>query len=326
MKSTFKNSFAAFGLALSFLTASPASAQTDWPSRPIKFIVSYPAGGAGDQIARVIGDLVSRELKTPVVVDNRGGASGMIGGAACKGSAPDGYTFCVFLMDVIAANPVLFKSVPYQADKDFVPVALLTDANMVLTVTGKSSIHSIKDLVQQARTQPATTNWGSWGMGSSGHLVLGAIEKSFGTQITHVPYRATPDLLNSILTGESTGSIIGYSLVSGHIEQKNMRAIAVLGDKRLPFMPNVPTFAEQGVTLKASFWYGLFAPAGTPDRIVTAMNTVVNRAAKQALDEKKIDPQTYTVKALSQPEFATFVKQEMVTWGDIARQSGVKLD
>jgi tripartite-type tricarboxylate transporter receptor subunit TctC len=321
-----KSTLTAFGIALSTLAAATASAQTDWPSKPIKFIVSYPAGGASDQIARVVGDLVSRDLKTPVVVDNRGGASGMIGGAACKGSAPDGYTFCVFLMDVIAANPVLFKSVPYQAERDFVPVAMLTDVNMVATVPGKSDIQNLKDLVQEARTKPATTNWGSWGVGSSAHLVLGAIEKSAGATITHVPYRTTPELLQSVISGDSTGSIFGYSLVHPHMEQKNMRAIAVMGDKRLPFLPNVPTFAEQGVAMKGTFWYGLFAPAGTPERMVTAMNAAVNRAVKQALDEKKLDPQTYTMKAFSQPEFATFVKQETATWGDIARQSGVKLD
>lgn len=321
-----KTTLTAFTIALSTLAAATAHAQTDWPSKPIKFIVSYPSGGASDQIARVVGDLVSRELKTPVVVDNRGGASGMIGGAACKASAPDGYTFCVFLMDVIAANPVLFKSVPYQADKDFVPVAMLTDVNMVATVPGKSDIQNLKDLVQEARTKPATTNWGSWGVGSSAHLVLGAIEKSTGATITHVPYRTTPELLQSVISGDSTGSIFGYSLVHPHMEQKNMRAIAVMGDKRLPFLPNVPTFAEQGVAMKGTFWYGLFAPAGTPERMVTTMNAAVNRAVKQALDEKKLDPQTYTMKAFSQPDFAAFVKQETATWGDIARQSGVKLD
>lgn len=321
-----KTTLTALGLALSSLVAANASAQTDWPSKPIKFIVSYPAGGASDQIARVVGELVSRDLKTPVIVDNRGGASGMIGGAACKASAPDGYTFCVFLMDVISANPVLFKNVPYQAEKDFVPVAMLTDVNMVATVPGKSNIQSIKDLVQEAKSKPASTNWGSWGVGSSAHLVLGAIEKSTGSTITHVPYRTTPDLLQSVITGESTGSIFGYSLVHGHMEQKTMRAIAVMGDKRLPSLPNVPTFAEQGVAMKGSFWYGLFAPAGMPERMVTTMNAAVNRAVKQALDEKKLDPQTYTMKPFTQPEFAAFVKQETVTWSEIARQSGVKLD
>ena len=312
---------------LPLLFAAPAAAQTaPWPSQPIKIIVSYSAGGAGDQIARIISEQLTAELKTPVIVDNRPGASGMIGGAACKSAKPDGYTYCVFLADVVTANPVLFKNVPYDAQKDFVPVSFLADVNTILVVPAKSRIKSIPDLVQQAKSNPSATNWGSWGVGSSAHLVLNAVEKAYSTPIAHVPYKNTPDLINAVLTGEVSGTISTYSLVPGHLAQKTMRVVAVMGDKRLSFMPDVPTFAEQGVPLTATLWYGLFAPAATPAQQVTAMNAAVNRAVQKAIELKKFDQKWFLSRVLTQPEFAGMVKKEMLVWGDIARQSGVRLD
>ena len=321
-----KTALMALGASLTLVTALPAVAETTWPSQPIKIIVSYSAGGAGDQIARIVGDQLGRDLKTPVIVDNRPGASGMVGGATCKAAAPDGHTYCVFLMDVVTTNPVLFKKVPYDAEKDFAPVAFLADVNTILVVPEKSGIRSIKDLVNQARTQPASTNWGSWGVGSSAHLVLSAMEQAFDTTITHVPYKNTPELINATLTGEVSGTIATYSLVQGHLDEKTMRAIAVMGDKRMPFQPELPTFAEQGVPLEATLWYGLFAPAATPARYVTAMNAAVNRAVEKAVTGKKFDSRWFSPRALTQPEFAAVVKQEAVVWGEVARRSAIQLD
>ncbi len=321
-----KKALMALGACLTLVTAQHAAAETAWPSQPIKIVVSYSAGGAGDQLARIVGDQLSRDLKTPVIVDNRPGASGMVGGAACKAAAPDGYTYCVFLMDVVTTNPVLFKNVPYKADVDFAPVAFLADVNAILVVPEKSGIRSIKDLVNQAKTKPKSTNWGSWGVGSSAHLVLSTIEKALDAKITHVPYQSTPALINATLTGEVSGTIATYSLVQGYLDQKSMRAIAVMGDKRMPFQPEVPTFAEQGVPLKATLWYGLFAPAATPARHVAAMNAAVNRAVEKAVIEKKFDPRWFSPRALTQPEFASLVKQESVVWGGVARQSAIQLD
>ncbi|MFT3799644.1 MAG: tripartite tricarboxylate transporter substrate binding protein [Burkholderiaceae bacterium] len=311
---------------LPLMSTLPAAAQAPWPSQPIKIIVSYSAGGAGDQIARIVSEQLTIDLKTPVIVDNRPGASGMIGGAACKAAKPDGYTYCVFLGDVVTSNPVLFKSVPYDAQKDFVPVSFLADINTLLIVPEKSGIKSIQDLVQQAKSHPSSTNWGSWGVGSSAHLVLSVVEKAYDTPIAHVPYKNTPDLINAVFTGEISGTISAYSLVHGHLEQKTMRAIAAMGEKRLPFMPDVPTFAEQGVPLTATLWYGLFAPAATPAQQVTAMNAAVNRAIHTAVEQKKLDQKWFMPRTLTQPEFATVVKKETAVWGEIARQSGIRLD
>ncbi len=227
---------------------------------------------------------------------------------------------------MVTNNPVLFKSVPYDARKDFVPVAFLADVNGMLVVPGKSSIRSIKDLVQQARSQPDSINWGSWGAGSSSHLVLGTVERALDVSMTHVPYKNTPDLAHAIYSGEVSASISIYSLAQGHIEQHAIRPIAVMGEKRLPFLPDVPTFAEQGVPLTATLWYGLFAPAATPSQHVTAMNAAVNQAIRNAAAANRFDPKWFSPRALTQPEFATFVDQEIGVWGKVVRQSGIKLD
>lgn len=321
-----KTASIALGASVTLVSVQHAAAETPWPSQPIRLIVSYSAGGAGDQLARIVGDQLSRDLKVPVVVDNRPGASGMVGGAACKAAAPDGHNYCVFLMDVVTTNPVLFKNVPYKADVDFAPVAFLADVHSILVVPEKSGIRSIKDLVSQARNRPSSTNWGSWGIGSSAHLVLSAIEKALDTKITHVPYQNTPALLSATLTGEVSATVGTYSLMQGHLDQRNLRAIAAMGDKRLPLQPELPTFAEQGVPLKATLWYGIFAPAATSARHVAAMNAATNRAVEKAVAEKKFDPRWFSPRALTPQAFASVVKQEAVVWGEVARQSAIELD
>jgi len=310
-------------LALAF---GPAMAQDPWPSKPIKFMVAYSAGGTADQIARIVGNQLSKDLKQPVVIDNRPGASGMIGGSACKSASPDGYTFCVFLSDVVTINPALRKKVPYTPETDFVPVALLADHIQVLVASTKSGIKDVNGLVNRAKQDPASTNWGSWGIGSSGHLLLSTIEKASNTTITHVPYVNTPALITATLTNEVSATVAGYGLVRGYIDQQQMRPFAVMGTKRLSFLPDVPTLEEQGIPFRATLWYGLFAPAGTSPKIVNDMNAAVNKAVEQAVATKAIDLKTVTTRSDTQPEFAEFVTRESTVWRDVARRSGIKLD
>lgn len=308
------------------LLSSAVLAQDVWPSKPIKFIVPYSAGGGADLIARVIGNQLSKDLQQPVVVDNRPGASGMIGGSACKSASPDGYTFCVFLSDVVACNPALFKNVPYNAETDFVPVAFMADNNNVVVTSTRSGIKDMKGLIDLRKQNPAGTNWGSWGVGSSGHLLLSIIDKATNTEITHVPYVSTPALIAATLNNEVQATVSGYGLVQGHVEQRAMRVVAVMGDKRLPFLPDVPTLQEQGIPLTATLWYGMFAPTGTPPKVVTEMNAAVNRSIAKAVATKALDLKIVGTRADSQPEFAEFVARESATWRDVVRRSGIRLD
>jgi len=313
-------------LCFALLHTHAAWTQPAWPSKPIRLIVAYSTGGIGDQLARLIGDQLGRDLNVPVVVENRAGAGGMIGASACKAARPDGHTYCVFLMDVVTVHSVLFENVPYTAETDFVPVSLLASTNTLLVVPGNSDIRTIADLIQKAKTQSNKTNWGSWGVGSTAHLVHRLLEKTFAIEIAHIPYNSTPALVSAVRTGEVDATILGYSLVAGQAAEGDVRAIATLGTERFSFMPDVPTLVEQGVPLDATGWYGLFAPAATPMASVTRMNAAVNRAIDTLTANGKFDPQWYTTRAFSQTEFADFVRQEAVTWGDVAVQSGVKLN
>jgi len=326
MKKWIKIPAAALLVFASALLMQPAQAQSDWPSKPIKLIVAYSTGGAGDQLARILGDQLGRDLGVPIVVDNRAGASGMIGAAACKAADPDGHNFCVFLMDIITVNPVLFDIVPYDPGKDFVPVAMLAEINSLLVVPTSIGVHSIQDLIQKARSQPDTTNWGSWGVGSTAHLVHRMLEQTFDVQIGHVPYKNTSALINAVRTGEVDGTLSAYSLVPGHLDEGTMTAIAAIGKERLSFMPDVPTVSEQGVPFDTTLWYGLFAPAATPMPLVTRMNAALNQAIQKAVDNGRFDPKWFTPRLLPQAEFADFVQQENQVWGEIAVQSGITLN
>jgi tripartite-type tricarboxylate transporter receptor subunit TctC len=324
---TLMRTFLAPAIALcSALIAVPATAQTAWPSKPIRLIVSYSAGGAGDQLARMVGNELQKSLKQPVVVENKPGASGMLGASACKAAPGDGYNFCVFLMDVVTSNPVLFKNVAYQPEKDFVPVAYLAQVEAVVPTATKTGIRSMKELADAYRADPAKVNWGSWGVGSSAHLLLSAINSSLGTSVTHVPYQNTPALVQAVLTGEVTGTLAGYTLVRQHIERGELRPLAALGTKRLKQLPQVPTLQEQGIPFTAALWYGLFAPSSTPREVVVAMNAAVRDALALPASVQAFEAMGNLANPMSPDEFAAFVQREAVVWGDIARASKIVLD
>ncbi len=311
---------------LAALGTDAVQAQTQWPVRPIRIIVPYAAGGAADQLARVIGDVVAKDLKQGVVVENRPGASGMIGGAACKNAVPDGYSFCLFINDVVTINPAVFKKVRYNAETDFVPVAFVAELGGVLPVSASLPVTNVKELVAYAKAHPDTTNWASYGIGTTSHLILEMINKRLGSSITHVPYQSTPQMLTALLTGEAGASIAGYSQVKQYMEQKKMRAIATLGDKRLPQLPDVPTLSEQGIDFNAAIWFGMFAPSGTSAEYVRKMNESINKAAVDPATAKLFDAASFYAKPMSSADFTGLVKRDTALWRGIVRQANISLD
>lgn len=303
-----------------------ASAQPKWPSQPIKLIVPYSAGGSSDQLARLLGQQLSQELGQPVIVDNRPGASGMIGAAACKAAPADGYNFCLFLMEVVTTNPAVFKNITYNPDTDFVPVAFLTEANITVVSPHNSPINSLRDLAEASKARPNATNWGSWGVGSTAHLVLGMINGAYGTSITHVPYTNTPALIQATMTGEVGGTIAGTSLVEQHVSSKTLKVIGVLGAQRLPQFPQVPTVKEQGLPFDAASWFGLFAPAAMAKPQVTAMHDAVNRALANPAIAKTLGTMGMTHRSMSADEYSALIQRDSAAWQGIARRSRIALD
>ena len=311
---------------LALACAQLAAAQPKWPSQPIKLIVPYSAGGSSDQLARLLGQQLAKDLGQPVVVDNRPGASGMIGAAACKAAPADGHHFCLFLMEVVTTNPAIFKNITYRPETDFVPVAFLTEANILVPTQASSPINSLRDLAQASKAQPNAINWGSWGVGSTAHLVLAMINSTFGTSITHVPYTNTPALIQATISGEVNATIAGTSLVDQHIGNKTLKPIAVLGAQRLAQYPQVPTAKEQGLPFDAASWFGLFAPAAVARPQVAAMHDAVNRALTTPAIARSLESMGMVHRSLSQADYLALIKRDSEAWQGIARRSGISLD
>ena len=311
--------------ALAFLGVQGAMAQAPWPTKPIRVIVPYGAGGGADNLARALGEVAGKELKQPFVIENRPGASGMLGGAACKNAAPDGYTFCLSLVDMVAINPAIFKKAAYKAS-DFLPIAHAGDVVGIIAVPATLPINSIRDLVAYAKANPAGTNWASWGIGSSSHLLLELINKRFDAGITHVPYQTTPAMVTAVLTAEATGTFAPYAQLKQHIDTGKMRVIAIVGDSRLRQLPDVATLREQGADFKSGSWFGVFAPAATPAPIATRMHDALNRAVVDPAVTKMFEAMAINANPMSQAAFAELLRRDTEAWRAIAQQANVSLD
>lgn len=297
-----------------------AAAEEPFPSKPIRLIVVYPAGGSGDAMARTLSDTFSAVAGQPLVIENRGGASGMIGTSACKSAAPDGYTFCLLLSDVVTINPFVFKKVPYDADRDLVPVAAVADAGAAVIVPAALPTRNLGEFTALARSQPGKLNWGSFGVGTSSHLLLAQINKTFNVEVQHIPYQSAPQIMTALLTKEADVSLVTPGLFAQYVDQGKIRPIAVLGSKRLPQIPDVPTLIEQGLNFKPTLWYGIFAPAGVKPAVVDQMNKLVNRSLADSGLVKRLQDQGFVATPMSPAAFAERNKQDRQEWGAVARE------
>ena len=257
---------AAIGCALLWL-GSVAHAQT-WPAGPIKMIVPYAAGGATDALARLIAGKLQDQMNTPVIVDNRAGAGGNLGTNVVAKAAPDGYTI-LFNINGHAISPAIYKSLPYDADKDFVRVTQLVSTTSVMVVLPTLPVKSLPDLIAYTKANPGKLNYGSTGVGNSLHLIMEMVKHATGMDIQMVPFRGDAPLFSAMFGGEVQVAIVPLVTAKAHIDSGALRAIAVTTAKRAGSLPDVPPIAEQGVPgFDVPGWMGLFAPAGTPRPIV----------------------------------------------------------
>jgi tripartite-type tricarboxylate transporter receptor subunit TctC len=256
-------------LALMVLTlaAWPAFAQT-WPSSAIRMVVPFAAGGATDALARIIAGKLQEQLGVAVIVDNKAGAGGNLGANVVAKSAPDGYTI-LFNINGQAISPALYRSLPYDADKDFVRITQLVSTTSLLVVAPSLPVDNLAQLVAYAKAHPGVLNYGSTGVGTSLHLTMEMLKHETGMDILMVPFRGDAPLFAAMFGGEVQVAIAPMITAKTHIDAGALRAIAVTTAKRAPTMPNTPTIAEQGVAgFDVPGWMGLFAPAGTPRLIV----------------------------------------------------------
>lgn len=303
-----------------------ADAQNNYPTKPIKIINPYAPGGSSDQLARVIAEKLSGSLHQPVIVENRTGASGMIGATACKQAAADGYTICILFSDILAINPYIYKNISY-ASKDFVSIVGLATVDTLVVTRPSLGVTSIKGLESAAKNSASPLSFSTAGVGSSPHLIGERIAKSFKVDFNEVPYQGTAPAVIALLGGQVDATMTTYSVASQHIASGKLVPIAVLGDRRLPSLPSIATLTEQGIVFDGRVWQGFFAPAGTPKKVVNQLNEAVNKILKDPeFVQLQLRANGFTAMGGSPEDLDRRVTIDGEIWGNLAKSLNLKLD
>ena len=302
-----------------------AQAQS-YPERPIRLIVPFAPGGTSDLVARVVGTKLGDDLGQTVIVDNRGGAGSTLGTALAARAAPDGYTLLISHI-ALAINQTLYTKLPYNAVKDLAAISKLGVSPSVVVVNNKLPAKNMRELIALAKKEPGKLNYGSAGVGSSGHLSVALLEHVAGVNFTHVPYKGGGPSVAATITGEVQLSIPVMASAANHAKAGRVRLLAVTSAKRSQAFPDLPTAQESGVPgYVYETWFGLFAPAGTPKAIIAKLN----QATVKALDTKEVRDQLLSqgveADSSSPQELSKTLREETVTWATIIKNAGIPLN
>ena len=313
----------ALGAALG--TATPASAQDNWPSKTIRIVVPFAAGGTSDALARLLAERLQVALKQTVIVENKAGAGGVIGADVVAKSPPDGYTLLLGTIASNAINPALQPKIPYDAAKDFVPVFFIGNIANVVLVGANQPYKSIKDLIAAAKAKPGTLAYGTPGAGSSQHLSGVKFSLDAGVELVHVPYKGSGPSLQDVMAGQIPMSFETALTALPQINAGKVRALAVTTGKRAKVLPDVPTLAESGLKgFDVASWQALFAPAGTPPAIVNRLNAELTKI----VGETQVAARLYAMGVENVPmtpaQFADFQRAELAKWSKIVKDGHVK--
>jgi tripartite-type tricarboxylate transporter receptor subunit TctC len=318
----------ALGAALGWLTGA-ARAQDKWPSKPINYIVPFPAGGTTDVLARLIGQKLGAVLGTTIVVDNRGGAGGGIGSEIAARAAPDGYTLLGGTVSSHAINVSLYPKLGYDPVKSFMPITLIGTNPVVLVVNQASPYKTLADVITAAKAGKPLSS-ASAGSGTSQHLALELLKSKSGIAITHVPYKGSGPAIQDVIAGQ-VDMMFDTTVVAGpHIDSGKLRAIAVTSAKRVPSMPTVPTVAESGLPGLADYevisWQAIFAPAGTPKPIVDRLHDEIAKILKEPEIQDRIAKLGMQGADLNTDQIAAFQKAEVAKWAAVIKAANIKLE
>jgi tripartite-type tricarboxylate transporter receptor subunit TctC len=303
-----------------YLPAQPALAQ-----RPITIVVTTAAGGSVDAIARQIAQGLTKSLGRTVVVENRPGANGNIAAEYVRRAPPDGNTLLILSSSTFTLNPLVLDQVSFDPEKDFAPVAMTARLNMVLVANPKVGATDIQSFIAAMKARPGALNYGSSGNGSLPQVAAALLAIRTGTSAEHVPYRGIAPALNDLVAGQ-----IDYMFDSGtamsHIHAGTLRALAVIGPSRLAIFPNVPTFAEAGISGMevASGWHGIFAPAGTPAEIVRALNAEINVILSSAQMRERMEAIGFESVAVTPDELGRAVRKDLQRLGEVVKQAKIR--
>ncbi|MDP2378747.1 tripartite tricarboxylate transporter substrate binding protein [Reyranella sp.] len=309
------------------LASRPGSAQT-YPSKPIRWIVPYAAGGPADALVRAIAPKLSENLGVPVIVDNRGGAGGSLGLEQLAKSPPDGYTIALGGTGTHSLNPYIQANIPYDPIKDFEPVTPIVSYVNVLVVNAQVPVKTVAELVAYAKVNPAKVTFASGGTGASNHLAGELLKAVTGAPLMHVPYRGSGPAMLDVIAGHITCMFDILVTVLPQIQAGKVRALAVTSAKRSPYAPDIPTMAESGVAGYAEagndLWFGVFAPAGTPKSIVDRLNAEIRKALGSPDLGQVLRTQGYDAWTFDPTEFAAFIRNDHAKWGKVVKSAGIK--
>ena len=325
--------FLAFLLSVQALCVCHAQAQntaalssSDYPNRPIRLITPAPPGGSTDLLARIIGPRLSQSLKTPVVVDNRGGGGGVLAAEMTAHASPDGYTL-LMAYSSHTTNVSLNPKANYRAVDDFQPVIHVTSAPLLLVTNANLPFNSAQDLVNYGKDNPGKLNFSSAGNGSGGHMAVELFKYMTKTNAQHIPYKGMGPSMVDLIAGNVQASFAGIVPVQPLLKAGRLRALCITASKRLSSLPNLPTISESGIPgYEVVTWYGILAPAHTPKKIIMQLNSEIKNILKQPSIEQRLSQEGASVIASTPEDFEQTLRQETQKWGTVVKATGARLD
>lgn len=324
MRTGFRRVALAFGLATAL--GAGALRADDYPSRPIRLIVPYAPGGAADLVARIIAKRAGASLGQPIVVENRGGAGSIIGTDLVKQSDPDGYTLLLGQSGPISINPAVYKKLPYDPLKDFAPITMTSAYPYIMVVSPKLGVKTVPEFVALAKSKPGELNYGTAGIGASNHLLTELFDGKAGIKMTHIPYRGTALAVTDLIAGQVQVVFADPVSALPHVNAGTLLALAVTSKDRSPVAPDVPTISESGYPgFDAIAWHGILAPAHTPAAIVDRLNAEIVKALKDPEAQSLLEKQAVQTVGNSPAAFATFIRQDIAVWKEVADQAKVEV-
>ena len=314
-------------LALAAATLSTGALAQAWPSKPIRVIVPFPPGGGTDLIARAVTQKVAVATNWTFVVENKPGAGGNLGVDATAKSPADGYTLVMGQTSNLAINPSLYAKLPYDPQKDLAPIVLVANAPLVMVTGVTTPYKTLADAVNGAKAKPGRVNFASPGNGTVAHLTSEVFQKAAGVKLQHIPYKGANQALTDVMSGQVELYMSSVPTLLGHIKQNKLRALAVTSAKRVDDLPDVPTINESGYKgFDVVTWFGILAPAGTPKDVVAKLNAEFNKALQLPDLRKKLGDEGADAAGGTPEQFAALIKDDMVRWGKVVKESGAKLD
>jgi tripartite-type tricarboxylate transporter receptor subunit TctC len=316
----------AFHALVAFSLLSGIAQADDYPSRPIRIIVPYPPGGFNDTLARTLGQKFTQAWHHAVIVDNRPGGGSTIGTNLAAKAPADGYTLLIVSF-AFAVNPALYGSLPYDSDKEFTPVVLAASTPNLLVVNPQLPVKSVKELIALAKSKPGKLNYASAGSGSSNHLSMELFKALTGTDMVHVPYKGSAPAVTDLIGGQVDLMFDNVPNVLPQVKAGKLRALAVSSKERSPFVKELPSVAEAGVPeFDVSVWFGVMAPAGTPQPVIAKLNAEINAILKLQEIKQSFNNQGVETAGGTAGEFSAFIAKQTTKWAKVVKDSGAKAE